>query len=110
MDAELPCVAERLDLLDLARGILELAVLDVPPACGNLPVASEFDPVRRIDVDHLDLAAKGLPFSEARHDIQRIAEDHSIGPVRLVLVVLDEIEVSKSIEAFEKRHLGLVLG
>ena len=40
VDAELPGVAERLDLLRLARGVLGLAVLDVALAGGDLPVAS----------------------------------------------------------------------
>ncbi len=30
---------------------------------------AELDPVRRVDVDHLDLAAQRLAFGEARHDV-----------------------------------------
>ena len=43
VDAQLPGVAERLDLLDLAGGVLELAVLDVALAGGDLPVGAELD-------------------------------------------------------------------
>ena len=64
MNTELPRVAEGLDLLGLARRILELAVLDVTLAGGDLPVGAELDPVWRVEVDHLDLAAQLLAFGE----------------------------------------------
>ena len=47
VDPQLPRVPERLDLLRLARGILNLAVLDVTLARGGLPVRPELDPIGR---------------------------------------------------------------
>jgi len=48
MDAVLPGVAERLDLLRLARDLVELAVLDVARARGDLPVRVELDAVATV--------------------------------------------------------------
>ena len=56
VDAELPGVAEGLDLLGLTGDVLDLAVLHVALAGRDLPVGAELDAVRRVDVDHLDLA------------------------------------------------------
>ena len=89
MDAELPGVAEGLDLLRLAGGILRLAVLDVPLAGADLPVGAELDTVGRVEVDRLDLALQSLLLGQAGHHQQRIAEDEAIAPLLLVLVEVD---------------------
>lgn len=72
MDALLPRVAERLDLLDLAGGVLNLAVLDVTLSSGHLPIGAEFDPVRRIHIDHLDLATEAFLLRKRRHHLQAV--------------------------------------
>ena len=36
----------------------------------DLPVGAELDAVRRVDVDHLDLAAQRLALGEARHHVE----------------------------------------
>ena len=91
-------------------GVLELAVLDVALARRDLPVAAELDAVRRVDVDHLDLAAQRLALGEARHDVERVAEDHAVRPVGLVLVEVDEVEFVEAVEGVEQGEFGLVLG
>ena len=64
MDPQLPRVPERLDLLDLAASVLEFSVLDVAGARRGLPVRVELDPLRRVDIDHLHLAAQRLSLGE----------------------------------------------
>ena len=110
MDPEFPGVAERLDLLGLARGVLELAVLDVALARRDLPVRAELDAVRRVDVDHLNLAAELLSLGERRHHLEAVAEDHAVRPVGVVLVEVDLLEVVEPVERVEERELRLVLG
>ncbi len=110
MDSKLPGIPERLDLLDLARGILDLSVFDISLARRNLPVGAELDPVWRVHVDHLDLAAERLTLGEAGHHVERVAEDHSVRPVRVVPIELDQIELVEAVEGLEQGQLRLVLG
>ena len=77
MDAQLPRVAERLDLFRLSDEVVGLAVLHVSLACGHLPVRAELDAVR-VDVDHLDLALEPLLFRQRSHDQQRVAENQPV--------------------------------
>jgi len=51
-------------VLGFAGGVFELAVLNVALAGGHLPVLAELDAVRRVDVDHLHLAAQQLALSQ----------------------------------------------
>jgi len=55
------------------------------------------------------LPTQRLALGEARHDAQRVAEDHAVRPVGLVAVELDEVELAKPIECLEQRQLGLLL-
>ncbi len=109
VDAELPGVAERLDLLGLAGRVLGLAVLHVALARAHLPVAAELDAVGRVHVDHLDLALEALLLGQRGHHQQRVAEDHAVGPVLLVAVELDELLELDAVVVVEQRHLGLGL-
>src|SRR6266542_1714997 len=70
VNAVAPGVAIRSDLLGLARDVRDIAILDVAAGGAPLKVAIELDPVRRIDVDALDLATQTLAFCKARHDLQ----------------------------------------
>src|SRR3546814_15961521 len=88
MEAQLPRVAEGLDLLDLAGDVLELAVLDVALAGGDLPVGPELAAVGRVQVDQLDLAAEPLAAVEAGHPREAVASDHSVRPAGLGLGAL----------------------
>src|SRR4051794_29252638 len=88
VDAQLPGIAERLDLLGLAGQVLGLGVLHVALAGADLPVATELDAVGRVEVDALHLAAQTLALGETRHDEQAVAEDEAVGPVLVVLVEL----------------------
>jgi hypothetical protein len=58
VDAVAPGVAERFDLLRLARDVVGLAVLHVAAGGGPLEVAVELDAVGRVEVDALHLAAQ----------------------------------------------------
>ncbi len=69
----------------------------------------ELDAVRRVDVDHLDLAAQALALGEASHHLQAVAEDHAVRPVGLVLVEVDDVELVEAVERVEQRQLGLGL-
>ena len=71
---------------------------------------AELDPVRRVDVDHLHLAAQRLALGEAGHDVERVAEDHAVRPVGVVLVEVDQVELAEAVEGLEQGQLGLVLG
>ena len=55
---------------------------------GPLEIAVEFDAVGRVEVDALHLAAQALALGEARHDLKRVAEDHAVRPVLVVLIEL----------------------
>ena len=76
----------------------------------DLPVGAELDAVRRVDVDHLDLAAQLLALGEGRHHLEGVAEDHAVRPVGVVLVEVDLVELVEAVEGVEERQLGLVLG
>ena len=75
VDAEFPGVAERLDLLRLARQVLGLRVLHVPLAGAHLPVAAELDAVGRVEVDALHAPAEPLLLSQTGHHHQAVAQD-----------------------------------
>ena len=92
VDAEGPGVAVGFDHLRLAGQVL-LAVLHVALAELGLEVRGEFDAVGRVEVDHLHLARKVLAPGEAGHDLERIAEDHAVRPVHVVLVELHGLRV-----------------
>ena len=112
MNAELPCVAERADLFGLARRVLHLSIFHVALPRRHLPVRSELDAVRRIEIDRLDLALQPFLLREARHHQQRVAEDHPVRPVLIVVVeihLLVERRIVEAVEIVEQRQLGLLL-
>ncbi len=88
MNAIAPGVSECLDLLWFAGDVGYVPVLDIPARRGPLEVGIELDPVGRIEVDALYLAAEALALSERCHHLQAVAEDHTVGPVGVVLVEL----------------------
>ena len=116
VDAVLPSVAKCFDLFGLAHQILDLAILHVAFAGGDLPVGTELDAVRRIKVDHLDATLEPFLLGQARHDEQAVAENQAVGPVLFVLVEIDlfgEVVV-KAVEIGEqvklRRFFGLDAG
>lgn len=92
MDAEAPSISVRLNHLRFACQVRFL-VLDFPIPHLGLEVAGKLDPVRRVDVDHLDLARQVLASRQRRHDLQTVAQDQPIGPVHVMLVELDGLVV-----------------
>jgi hypothetical protein len=55
MYAVAPSIAESFNLLWLASNMVSVAILHVAARRRPLKIAVEFDPVRRIEVDALDL-------------------------------------------------------
>src|SRR5437773_6504551 len=99
-----PRIPERLHLLRLSRDVRRVAVLHVATGRAPLKIRVELDAVRRVDVDALDLAAQALALGQARHHLERVAEDHAIRPVLVVLVELrlvhalgNAVEVSEEV-------------
>jgi hypothetical protein len=70
MNAVAPSIPEGFDLFGLAGDVVGLAVLHIAAGGGPLKVAVEFDPVWRVKVDALNLAAQTLALSKARHHLQ----------------------------------------
>src|SRR5260370_13415597 len=88
MYAFAPGVAERFDLFGFAGDVVCPAVLHVAARGGPLEVAVEFDAIRRINVDALDLSSQPLSLRQPRHHLQAVAKDHAVTPVRGVLAEL----------------------
>src|SRR5437667_7066004 len=83
-----PRIPERLHLFRLSRDVRCVAVLHVATGRAPLKIRVELDAVRRVDVDALDLAAQALALGQARHHLERVAENHPVRPVLVVLVEL----------------------
>src|SRR5437879_2557366 len=86
VDAVAPRIAEGFDLLRFAGYVVGPSILYVAAGGGPLEVAVELDAVGRVEVDALHLAAQALALGQAGHDVERVAEDHAVGPVLIVLV------------------------
>ncbi|MEW6263157.1 MAG: hypothetical protein AB1641_08765 [Thermodesulfobacteriota bacterium] len=74
----------------------------------DLPIGPKFDAVGRVNVNHLDLAFEAFLFGQGSHHVQRIAENHTVGPVGLVPVELDLLLEIQAVEVGEE--VGLRLG
>jgi hypothetical protein len=73
--------------------MLSVAILDVAARRRPLKVAVELDAVGWVEVDALDLTAEAFPFSERGHDLQRVAQDHAVCPIGVVLIELGLVDV-----------------
>src|SRR5271166_462698 len=102
VNPELPGVPESPHLLWLTSSVLHLAVFYVALASADLPVRPEFNPVGRVDVDHLHLALEAFLLGKARHDMERVPQDHAIGPFLIVLVKLNLAVKLQCIEVVEE--------
>ena len=56
-----------------------------------MKIAFELNPIWRIDVDHLHLARQRLALAQARHHLQGVTEDETVGPLDVVAVELDRL-------------------
>src|SRR5438034_3631994 len=83
-----PRIPERLHLFRLSRDVRCVAVLHVATGRAPLKIRIELDAVRWVDVDTLDLAAQAFALGQAGHHLERVAEDHPVRPVLVVLVEL----------------------
>ena len=108
-----PGVTEGFDLLGLPGDVLGAAVLDVAAGGGPLEIAIELDAVGWVEIDALYLTPQALAFGEAGHDLEGIAQDHSVGPILVVGVKFglvgplgDAVEVAKKV-SLEIDFLGL---
>jgi hypothetical protein len=88
MDAIAPGVAECLHLFGLTGDVADIPVLHVAAGGGPLKITIESNTIGRVEVDALHLAAQALAFGEARHHLERVAKDHAVRPILIVLVKL----------------------
>ena len=68
MDAQFPSVAKRFDLFRLAAERFVIGVAHGTIVEFDLPVRPILDPVRRIDVDALDLLGHAFALEKRSHD------------------------------------------
>ena len=86
MQAQFPGITVSLHHFRLADHFLVLAVGHVALAHEGLEVGAEFHAIRRIDIEHLHLAAQALVLQQRVHHLQRIAQNQAVGPRAGVLV------------------------
>src|SRR4051812_32194606 len=110
----MPSVPERPNLFRLSCNVFSLAIGDISLACAHLPVGTEFNAVRWVKVDGLNLPLEPLLLCKTRHYQKRISENHPVRPMRLP-VVLVRIKVNflievavQAVEVAEKIELLLV--
>nr|WP_236690949.1 hypothetical protein [Levilinea saccharolytica] len=53
-----------------------------------MEIGIKFNPIGRVNVNHLHLAAQALALGQRGHHLQAVAQDHAVGPVGVVLVKL----------------------
>src|ERR1700722_11791234 len=108
MNTVSPRIAKRLHLFRFPCDMCGVTILYVPACGAPLKVAIELDPVRRIQINALHLTSQALALSEARHHLQRVAEDHSIRPVLVVLIELGLVYTfRKAVEICEQIRAAL---
>ncbi len=103
-----PRVPESAHDLRLATLKFPFAILNVAISRRDLPIRVEFNPIRSVHVDALDLASKCFFFGEAGHDVQGIPEDHAVRPMLIVLVEIQPILLVDPIEV--RKEVWLLLG
>src|SRR5207302_10162639 len=88
MDSLPPSVPKGFNLLGLAGDVASIAIFNVTTCRGPLEVAVKLNPIRRIEIDAMYFTAETFALCEAGHDLERIAKDHTVGPVLVVLIEL----------------------
>ncbi len=101
MDAVLPSISNAFTCSGSREISSLLAIADVAGLSRDLPVRAEFDPIRRVQVNALHLPLHPLALRHGGHDLERVAQDH---PVRPVLIVLVELGARLGFEAVEIRE------
>src|SRR5208337_4269339 len=102
MNSAIPSITECSYLFRLRRRILDPSVSHISFASADLPIRSKLDPIRRIDIDHLHLALEPFLLGKARHDMERVPQDHPVRPVLIVLVKLDLVVEVEFVEVVEE--------
>src|SRR5580700_11747612 len=75
-----PCVAKGLHLLRLASDVIDIPILHITAGRRPLKVRVELDPVRRVDINALNLTSQPLPLRQGCHqlaDCRRESSDWS---------------------------------
>src|SRR4051812_18579409 len=107
LDAVAPSVSEGLNLLGFTGNVLEVAIPYVTAGRRPLKIGIELDPVWRINVDALYLPPKTFPLGQRRHDLKAISQNHTVGPIRVVLIELGfGFSVGQTVEIRKKVNLG----
>jgi len=65
-----------------------LSILNISTSSRPLKIGIELDSIRRVNVNTLHLAAQPLSLGQRGHHLQRIAQNHAVAPVGVVLVEL----------------------
>ena len=86
MQAELPCIAECAQHFGLAREIVVAAVTNIALVHERLEVRAVTHAIRGVEIDHLNLAGKGLFLEQRVHHQQRVPGDEPVRPPVRVLV------------------------
>lgn len=110
MDTVLPGIAEGFNLFRLTRHVVQFAVLDVAAGSGPLEIAVELDAVGRVHVDALYLAAHAFPFGQTGHDLKRVAQNHAVGPVLVVLIEIGLIHAGRNTVEIREQAESALLG
>jgi hypothetical protein len=88
MNPIFPSISKGFDLLGLSCDVVRSSILHIPAGGRPLKITIKLNPIRRIKINALHLPPQSLPLRQARHHLQRIAQDHPVGPVLIVLVEL----------------------
>lgn len=89
MDTQFPCVPKCTDLVRLSGEIVVFSVRHTILIYERLKIGTIFDPIWRIDIDHLHLACHALFLNQAVHNQQAIPGNQAVAPVVLMLLELD---------------------
>src|SRR5262245_47028113 len=104
VNTEFPCIPKCPDLLWLTGSVLGPTVFYLTVPSAHLPVRLELNTVGGIEVDCLDLSFEPFLLGKRCHDKKRVAKDHPIRPVLLMVVEIheflefDPVEVRKQFE------------
>ena len=80
VNAQFPSIAERFDHFRFLRQILVFAVFHVALIHERLKIGAVFDPIRRVDIDHLNLSRHALFFQERVHNDKTVPGDQAVRP------------------------------
>ena len=91
MDAQFPGVPECLDHLGFLGQVRVRPVLHIALVGEGLKVRAVFDAIRRVEIDHLNLASHALLRQERVHDKQTVACGEPVRPSFFMVVEIERL-------------------